>query len=204
MERAGIPENRHAGKTRRCVLQQFEALAGELRTRIVCYASDVAAWMSEARDQSELQWLPCSGHDNRDRRRCLLRDHDRRRSDRHDDVDAAGDEILRLPREAIPVGIREAAFDHDIATLDVAELRKALLEWSQGPRGRGRRWCCAPSNQPMCATFACASTARGVASTPPMSVPRKARRVITGSPLTRVAAAMAKRQARACTSLFGA
>jgi len=120
MQGAGIPQHGNARDIGCCILQQFEAFPGKFGARVVSYSGNVATWVSEARDQSELQRLANSRHDDRDRRCRLLGDHDRRSSDRHDNVNAAAHEILSLAREAVPVGIRETAFDHDIATLDIA------------------------------------------------------------------------------------
>jgi len=54
MEGEGIPQDRDARDLRGRGLEQFKALARELRARIVRDPGDVAAGMREARDEAEL------------------------------------------------------------------------------------------------------------------------------------------------------
>lgn len=94
---------------------------------------------------------------------------------------------MRQTWEAIPVRIREAAFDHHVAALDPAPFFEALSEWGEGLDAAALLGVALASNQPIRTALPCCSardscvmalTPSGVSA---MTVPvMKRRREITG------------------------
>src|SRR5689334_10912884 len=116
-----IPEGGHAGNLRNDLLQHLQLLWYE-RGSCARYPRDVSLRSRQTRDEFRRDGIDNNGHNDRNRRCCVLGCPDRWRSDGNNDVHFQMDELGHEAREPVVPRLRKSVLDDKVLTLDPPEL----------------------------------------------------------------------------------
>src|SRR5262245_53365938 len=130
-----IPKHSHTRKSGKQLLEQFQALATEVRHH-EAHACDVAAGSRQAGDEPTAQRVTGRHRDNGDRCGCPLGRERPERSNCHDDIDVEANQLCCEFRQPFEPILRKAALERDVFPLDPSQLPQAI----EKKRGKNSRY----------------------------------------------------------------
>ena len=126
-ECTGLPEHGDAGYVREHILEQLQALGGQLWGE-KGEPSQVPSRLRQAGDEPILDRIPHDRSNDGDGHSCLSGGNGSRCIARDDEVDVKANQLHRQIREMLDLALREPILDRDVLILNIAELTQALPE----------------------------------------------------------------------------